>query len=60
MGRLDVAWCHFVGGVAANARSSSGVRHPKTDAIRRMVKYARMRSSFILSTKVWSSTSRAF
>jgi hypothetical protein len=33
-----------MGGVATNARTSSGVRHPKTEAIRRVVKYARMRS----------------
>src|SRR5260370_36767483 len=51
---------HLMGDVAANARSSSGVRHPKTDVIRRVVKYARMRSSFILSVKAWSSTFRAF
>ena len=34
--------CHFTGEVAANARSSSGVRHDKVDAMRRTVKYAFM------------------
>lgn len=51
---------HFAGDVAANARSSSGVRHDKVDAIRRTVRYAFMCSACILSIKTWSSTFRAF
>ena len=51
---------YFSGDAAAIARSSSGVRHSRTDAIRRIVRYERIRSSCILSAKAWSSTLIAF